>query len=219
VVFIHYKAEPSIPNPIPIVPEYIKKAIGYPTSDQVPDYRLIAGGIKWKETPVAYYINPNSGLGSPNTFDEIKAAFETWDSSTSKKLFIDNPQKTDKVGAELDGYNVVSWQPISDSRIIAATSIWYYRYSKEIVEVDIVMNSNQPWGIDLDGEGTYYVLTDAFDIRNIATHEVGHFCGLNDLYMNRDRELTMYGYSALGEVKKISLGLGDILGVQKLYGA
>lgn len=31
------------------------------------------------------------------------------------------------------------------------------------------------------------------------------------------RDLTMYGYSVPGETKKISLGLGDRLGIEKLY--
>jgi hypothetical protein len=30
--------------------------------------------------------------------------------------------------------------------------------------------------------------------------------------------LTMYGYGALGELKKDSLGYGDALGVRKIYG-
>ena len=45
--------------------------------------------------------------------------------------------------------------------------------------------------------GNYGVLLPgAFDVRNIATHEIGHFCGLADLYKGGSRELTMYGYGA-----------------------
>jgi hypothetical protein len=56
------------------------------------------------------------------------------------------------------------------------------------------------------------------DLQNIATHEFGHN-GLADLKPLKDAELTMYYASSLGETKKRSLGVGDILGIQALYGA
>ena len=42
--------------------------------------------------------------------------------------------------------------------------------------------------------------------------------GLGDLYDKTYSELTMYGYSEEGEIKKISLENGDKLGCQALYG-
>lgn len=60
--------------------------------------------------------------------------------------------------------------------------------------------------------------TSFMDVRNIATHEVGHTLVLEDLYQDRYVQMTMYGYSTEGEVKKISLEAGDIAGVQALYG-
>jgi len=66
------------------------------------------------------------------------------------------------------------------------TNIWYTRYTKEIVDTDIQMNSNNEWGIDPDGEGPT-PLTNAFDVQNIVTHEMGHVCGLGDLYNNPSR--------------------------------
>ncbi|MFH0805078.1 MAG: matrixin family metalloprotease, partial [Patescibacteria group bacterium] len=57
----------------------------------------------------------------------------------------------------------------------------------------------------------------AYDLQNIGTHEFGHWLQLGDLYTARDRELTMYGYGATSETKKRDLGLGDTLGVQKIY--
>ena len=40
-------------------------------------------------------------------------------------------------------------------------------------------------------------------------HEAGHTLSLNDLYMDEACELTMYGYTSIGETKKQSLGLGE----------
>jgi predicted Zn-dependent protease len=56
------------------------------------------------------------------------------------------------------------------------------------------------------------------DLRNIATHELGHAVGLADLYENACSEETMYGYSSEGETKKRDLNDGDITGLQQLYG-
>lgn len=58
-----------------------------------------------------------------------------------------------------------------------------------------------------------------YDVRDIGTHEFGHFLALfGDLYGRRDAELTMYGYGATAELKKDSLGKGDCLGITKAYG-
>jgi len=56
------------------------------------------------------------------------------------------------------------------------------------------------------------------DVQNIMTHEFGHWTGLADLYNDADYWLTMYGYGNFGETYKRTLGLGDILGLQKVYG-
>ena len=203
IVFIHYKKA---------------KEKTFPAStDQASYYKLI--GIKWKKLPVTYYVNPaNSKPDITGVVGEVGLAFEEWDMRTRTELFNLPIRDDSKVAGSLDNANVVSWEPLNDDRIIAVTYIWYYRFTKEIVETDIIMNSQQPWGIDPDGEGLT-PLVGAYDVRNIATHEAGHVCGLDDLYYYKASELTMYGYSSLGEVKKDSLGKGDILGVQKLYGA
>jgi len=107
---------------------------------------------------------------------------------------------------------------IANSNIIAITTFWFYVNTKELFEFDIEFNSQFTWGIDTDGEDTEYELTNAMDIRNIATHEAGHTLVLSDLYQGQYAGMTMYGYSEYGEVKKISLESGDIAGLHKLYG-
>ncbi len=57
---------------------------------------------------------------------------------------------------------------------------------------------------------------DAYDLQNIATHEIGHWIGLDDLFDDSDKDLTMYAFGAGGEVKKRTLGQGDISGKNQL---
>jgi tryptophanase len=47
----------------------------------------------------------------------------------------------------------------------------------------------------------------------------GHGVGLDDVYDTACSEVTMYGYSTYGEIKKRDLETPDIIGLQKLYGA
>jgi hypothetical protein len=55
------------------------------------------------------------------------------------------------------------------------------------------------------------------DFDNIATHELGHSCGLGDLYTSDCSQQTMYGYASNGETNKRTLECGDIAGISELY--
>jgi hypothetical protein len=211
-VFIHYKtpAKPDWAGP----KEPKKEDEGY---------KLFRGGVKWsdKDLPVSYVINQASvpeGIDPIAAFNKIVAAFEEWDANTSKELYNDTVGTTGTAGAIKDGDNTIAWVFIDNSNIIARTTFWYYVNTKELIEFDIEFNTQFAWGIDPDGEDANYVLTEAMDIRNIATHESGHTLVLDDLYQDQYAQMTMYGYSDYGEVKKISLEPGDIAGLHKLYG-
>jgi hypothetical protein len=201
IVLVHYKDAPAKPST---------------GGDQSTAFKLM--GVRWAQFPVTYYVNTaNSGLGTTAVTTELKAAFSEWDDHWSKQLFSPGGSA---VPAAADGKNDIYFAPLDSSNAIAMTTVWYYTATKEIAEADIQMNTRMSWGIDPDGEGPRIIFPkNSYDIRNIATHEVGHVCGLADLYGFRDTGLTMYGYGGIGEVKKDSLAPGDIAGLQKLYGA
>jgi len=106
--------------------------------------------------------------------------------------------------------------------VIAVCIVWgYFRgppSTRRIVEFDIMFNTDYTWGYaGVTDEDNPYDL-DIMDLQNIATHELGHSVGLGDLYDDVASEETMYGLSEYGETKKRTLYLGDIAGIQKLYG-
>ena len=138
----------------------------------------------------------------------LEASSETWDAATSFDLY-DAPTITSDSVVSGDGTNTVGWGPLSPG-IIAVAYLWYNPATKKIVEFDIVFNAYYAWSAA--GEAG------KMDLQNIATHELGHN-GLADLRPPRDAELTMYYASSLGETKKRTLGVGDILGIQRLYRA
>jgi Matrixin len=194
LVFIHYKDRVD--------------ALGFSASDQAEFYKLY--GVKWAAPPVDYKINAKNpeDLVESDVIGAIQDAFNTWDGNTTADLFVYDGETTNST-MEFNEENSVFWGPISNTNVIAVTNIWINRRSREIVETDIQMNTLLDWGIGNE---------EAFDIQNIITHEAGHVCGLGDLYNRPASELTMFGSSSENETKKSSLGQGDVLGLQKLYG-
>ena len=227
-VFVHY------PRPEPARPA--KPGPGG-TGTLSSDYKY--SGVHWANPAVSYYVNPaNSGVDTSITVAAIRASFDTWDNA-SGALSYTNVGTTALAGGNLDGYNVVSWADISSQYpgAIAVTIVWSYRYNKQIAEVDTLMNigSGFTWSYtapdtahDLSGTATADAsrytdpsnggVAGTYDIRNIMTHEAGHWLMLGDLYNSTDNELTMYGYGSTGQIKKDTLGYGDELGVERIYG-
>ncbi|MEN6342263.1 MAG: matrixin family metalloprotease [Methanospirillum sp.] len=206
LVFVHYKDAP------------LKPSSG---GDPAAAFKLM--GVKWssRSLPVSYSVyTANSYVPEASVATEVQKAFSGWRASTVPVLFSFSGSTSVAPGdAPGNGRNEVYFGPIEEPNVIAVTTVWYYRFSKEIVEADIRMNAGMPWDVYEYGSGATYAGADAYDIRNIATHEAGHVCGLADLYTARSGDLTMYGYGAKGEVKKDTIEAGDIAGLQKLYGA
>ena len=193
VTFIHYVKPSDHSRPI--------------WDDTMEDFRLITGGVKWFGT-ISYEVNPaGSGLGPEAVRSSLETSSETWDSQTSFELFA-LPTVTSETSIGYDSTNRVIWGAL-DPGVIAVTYLWYNPATKEIVEFDMVFNTNYAWSTT--------GASNAMDLQNIATHEFGHN-GLGDLRPPKDQALTMYAYSGLGETIKRTLGTGDILGIQKLYG-
>jgi predicted Zn-dependent protease len=191
---------------------YVKPPSGTKPSGGGVCYKLL--GVKWSTLPVRYTINPtNKESLNPNDIKSaISASAETWDAATSQELF-DNTYSTDSTvtyNTASDGINAISFGPMGNNNIIAVTSIWYTRVGKRIVEFDILFNDYFAWGTS----GS----SDKMDLQNIATHELGHAVGMNDIYTSSCSDVTMYGYSSEGETTKRTLEPPDIAGLQAMYG-
>jgi len=170
-----------------------------------PDFKLLE--YKWFTT-AQYWINPSNryGLSDSSVVATIIASADSWDGHTSYVVFSYMGTTKSRAGKH-DGYNVISWGRYKRN-IISVTYFWYT--GSQILETDTMMNTMYTWS--LSGEAG------KFDVQNIITHELGHWCGLGDLTKDADYWLTMYASSAFGEIYKRTLGLGDILGVQAVYG-
>jgi hypothetical protein len=235
VVFIHYpKKFENRPDITGVKPDDNKGKPSITTSCPNPntcrDYKY--SGIHWPAMPVHYVIDSTNkdGINPTDIQVAVEKGFGSWTAAEPLAIFIDdNPGSTITGDPTIsrDYTNSVLFRNISAKypSALAVTFVWYYRFSKSIVEADTIFNEGFNWSytdplvVPLNGPYGDYGNTgfSTYDIGNIITHEQGHWLMLNDLYNSRDTELTMYGYGAPGEIKKASLGLGDELGIQKIY--
>ncbi|MFH1884817.1 MAG: matrixin family metalloprotease [Planctomycetota bacterium] len=169
--------------------------------------------LKWKKLPVTYVINPtDSGLNEGDVTTAISAGAEEWDIYAGPELFNDTytVDNSATYGGVPDEQNVLSFGNYPTTGVIAVTTVWYNPATKQIVEFDILFDTDFEWG-DATADST------VMDLQNIATHELGHGVGLDDVYEDTCSEVTMYGYSVEGETKKSTLEEPDVIGILELY--
>ncbi|MEM2931096.1 MAG: matrixin family metalloprotease [Thermoproteota archaeon] len=204
----------TAPPPEKIVFVHYKMGAGKPSTDKG-YYKLL--GAKWKVLPVTYVIDPDNPYGLSDMFvvNSVVASAEEWDFHTSAELFSSYSIVYDASWDDdaPDGRNEIVFGDYKEANVIAVTVIWGYfsGRNKQIVEFDVLFDVDFTWG-DAAEDPT------KMDLRNIATHELGHGVGLGDLYNPAAWRETMYGYSDYGETIKRDLYVGDISGIQKLYG-
>jgi hypothetical protein len=141
----------------------------------------------------------------------ITYAAVAWDGATSEDLV--DEIITVELGSgvvAVDNINALFFADL-DSGVIAMASVWYSRFTKTIVECDIQFNTDFVWG---DAKANPEVM----DLWNIATHELGHFFNLADIYDTSKSYLTMYGYSVEGDIEKRDLAQGDKDGIIAVFG-
>jgi len=155
-----------------------------------------------------YWINPKNkqGLSGDNIVTTITASASTWDGKTSFAVF-SYQTITARTAGKRDGYNVVDFGSYRKG-VIAVTMFWVRGTS--MVEIDMRMNTLYRWSFS--GEAG------KMDVQNIATHEFGHWAGLDDVYDSSHSWLTMYGYSDFGVTYQRTLCAGDTAGLQEVYG-
>ncbi len=211
ITFIHYRKGHAKPPK----PPGKDKDKGGPSC-----YGFLGRGVYWKDLPQELVINPTNDNDMSKTFvvNAFVNSAETWDAATSENLYsvysVDTSADWDDDAP--DGRNELSFGDYPRDGVIAVANVWGYYGGppqlREIVEFDILFDTDFSWG-DADIDST------VMDLKNIATHEMGHGWGLDDMYDTTCSAVTMYGYSDYGETKKRTLELPDEEGIQKLYGA
>ena len=196
IIFIHYRKGAKPPD--------VGKGKGGPAC-----YGFLAKGAKLKGVE-SLTIHPD--LDSTAI---VNSAAE-WNAHTSTVLF--GGYSTDPTANwdsdAPDGRNELLFGNYPDADVIAITVVWGY-FSvppayRQILEFDVMFDTDWTWGDATIDPGK-------MDLQNIATHELGHGVGLNDVYQTDCSLVTMYGYSDYGDTGKRTLEAPDIKGLLTLY--
>ena len=189
-------------------------------------YGFLSSGAKWKHLE-NWVLNPANGDGLTSSFLLSNEAMDIakWEDaadgvvgdSRSIQILGDGMLTNSPLSlsnSRPDGVNAVFLGGGLSSGTIAVTVIWGIfsgpSSRRELTEWDQEFNdANFTWS--MSGEAG------KMDFENIATHELGHACGMNDQYSSSCKEVTMYGYGANGETKKRTLEAPDITGISILY--
>lgn len=164
-----------------------------------------------------YRLNPSSvpsSVGGGNLNTIVTSGFNQYSQATSSKVNFVRGDDTTLARARNDGVHVVAWARLRGGTL-GITYIWYQLADGKAVEVDTLMNTRYRWSWS---NSSTCADANSYDAQNIMSHELGHWLGLDDMYDGATfQNATLYGYGALGEVKKNTLSTGDITGVSNIY--
>lgn len=186
------------------------------TNDQAPNFAW--GGWKMQSGITDYQVN---FTGMPTNISRQSAlaaydlAFSNIQGAGGGVLFHYAGESSESTPSN-DNRNTIMWRKLP-SYAVAVTYIWTDARGR-LSNADTVFNKTYSWAYTgYNGQNDCGGPSSRFDLRDIATHEFGHWTGMADLYDSASKDLTMYGYASRGELKKDTLGLGDIVGVRSVW--
>ena len=166
--------------------------------------------IKWRPLPatLSYKMNQNEPNSACST--KIKNAFQAWEDEGRSNVDYNYAGEVATNSISNDGTNLMLF-PASHATWLAGCYWWYNTSTYALTEFDIAVYQNWKWHYGDNPQG------DTYDFQSTFTHEVGHTLGLNDIYLNANKEKTMYGYGTQASTKQRTLEQDDKDGVSYLY--
>lgn len=191
-----------------------------------------SSGIYLFPIGISWYYNP---IGEPATLSltRIGNGFSTWKNetnrcgispkgnslisvykgiTTSPEAMGGNPPTDQSLCTstrEIDGLNVIGWGHLPEG-VVAATCLT--AIPGGVKESDIRFSTDYNWFTQYASTGC----TKAWDLGDIATHEIGHLIGLGHSTDGTDQVMNPYAYSCNSLNRK--LAKGDLLSLYHFYG-
>lgn len=145
----------------------------------------------------------------------VSASFQAWEDIPTSTIAFTRGPNTSSTATASSGQLEVFWQENSETTgdglnltgVLALTRRQFNTATGEIVDASVVFNgSRYTWAAD--GRGN------AVDIRDVATHEIGHVIGLSHSPIGG---ATMYPRTMAGRTQNRVLASDDILGASVIY--
>lgn len=180
-----------------------------------------SAGFNWPTTTIRYVIQAKGSDDVPDRSDEaaVRLAFRSWEqisdsfASFSEETFADKT-RTDYTATDI---HMILWDEDSStglfpegSNVIALTPVLASTNDGTVLDADIVFNGQLRFTTDPLREAT------RFDIQAVATHEIGHFLGLDH---SGGTFSTMFASIPSGSIYARSLEQDDAAAAATLYGA
>src|SRR5262245_30459528 len=160
--------------------------------------RSVAGDIvehKWRGFPVTWRTNPRQGpnvTGSRTQMDVLNLSFQAWQAVSTASLSLTQGANTsESTRPGFDGINLVTTNTAIGelpTGVLAFTYVFYFddggpgvvdplgrpvEFPGQIVEADVVFNAGYQFTTNPAP------VSDRIDLQSVATHEAGHFLGLD----------------------------------------
>jgi hypothetical protein len=157
----------------------------------------------------------SSPCGGGNAASSVATGFSDWSVSgltvTQSASAATNPCTNQP--------NSVSWSAIDGAGgILAGTSVCVNLVNRRIVGFQTIFDSGDRWSSCDSVDSCAGVPSGVFSIAAVAAHESGHVFGLEHDHAPKDARLTMFFGIAPNDYGLATLGCGDRLGVNALYG-
>lgn len=190
-------------------------------------YGFLSNGAKWKSVE-DYIVNPSNirNLNHGFVTNNLASNISKWETASGGVNILGSGSSTSATleadTVSPDNKNEVYFADIAESDAIAVTIVWgYFRGHpswRQLIEWDQIYDDvDYDWSDDCLTQDCTSEGSKKMDFENIATHELGHSVGMDDLYNSDCSDQTMYGYATEGETEKRTLEAGDITGVKELY--
>jgi hypothetical protein len=137
--------------------------------------------LKWgsDDMPVPWYFNntPPKDFSLEAAINTTETSYDTWESvSTSGITFRFGGTTNAEPFVFFDSINTLGFiidPDLEGTGILGATNFIVFTFTGEIAESDIFFNDAVPWSVAPNGQPGH------FDFQATATHEIGHFLGLD----------------------------------------
>lgn len=194
------------------------------------DPRFKFAGGRWRGDFPSYLVNVRSsaaaGLDESAALADLLSGHDAWTSplvtdcqvprSSAYEQHFAGPTEQGASTAllELDGLNVVEFRSLSGTVCDGAVAcVVIYSERGRFLEADMALEADASrFGPDMRWSTGDRTDQDEFAVIDVATHEWGHFAGLD--HVDKSPELTMFPFIHDGMQ---TLGLGDVRGIRTRY--